>query len=254
MTQWKRERERETSEEERNKTTEKRVYRDARKEVLKVNRIAATESYCRGGKSRRRRHWMRRAEAIYSIHGRANTNLRLDVQTAPSRLFLSPWLFPRLFLHLRPLLLFSPSPPLFPLFSLPPCASPFSILLSFRPSALLPHDRFSSPCHQRTPLVICHSDSQHTIHQATARVPDQRDRACELPPRRDSIDVEPGRELLSDLWRNQRSSRSTCVLPLLLFLLLLLFFSFFLVLSYRVSVLVLRFEATFVTPWRNQSR
>lgn len=170
MTQWKRERERETSEEERNKTTEKRVYRDARKEVLKVNRIAATESYCRGGKSRRRRHWMRRAEAIYSIHGRANTNLRLDVQTAPSRLFLSPWLFPRLFLHLRPLLLFSPSPPLFPLFSLPPCASPFSILLSFRPSALLPHDRFSSPCHQRTPLVICHSDSQHTIHQATARV------------------------------------------------------------------------------------
>ena len=135
------------------------MYRDGRKEVLKVNRIAATESYCRGGKSRRRRHWMRWAEAIYSIHGRANTNLRLDVQTAPSRLFLSPWLFPRLFLHLRPLPLLY-FPPHFSLFH-PVHPQPL-----FHPSASvahLPRDRSSSPCHQRTPLVICHSDSQRTM-------------------------------------------------------------------------------------------
>lgn len=70
-------------------------------------------------------------------------------------------------------------------------------------------------------LVICHSNL-NMIHlscsctciEGERGVPDQRDRACGLPPRQGSVDVESDRELLSDLWRNRHLSHSTCVLPL----------------------------------------
>lgn len=195
---------------------------DGYKEVLKVNRIAATESYCRGGKSRRRRHWIRRAGAIYSIHGRTNTNLRLDVQTAsslPIPCFFSRLLSPihdfSLFFHFL-LSLFSSSMSTF----FPRCL--VSTLSFFHGPSLLSLDR-SPSFRRRIPrqLVICHSNL-NMIHPSCSctyiegerGVPDQRDRVCGLPPRQGSVDVESDRELLSDLWRNRHLSRSTCVLPL----------------------------------------
>lgn len=102
---------------------------DGYKEVLKVNRIAATESYCRGGKSRRRRHWIRRAGAIYSIHGRTNTNLRLDVQTASSLPI--PCFFSRLLSPIHDFSLCLSFPPPCPL------SSPAASFLPYRSSTVL---------------------------------------------------------------------------------------------------------------------
>jgi len=50
--------------------------------VLKVNRIVATEGH--DGKPKGKRDAEEDAEAIYSIHGRANTDSRLDARTVDS--------------------------------------------------------------------------------------------------------------------------------------------------------------------------
>lgn len=109
-------------------------------------------------------------------------------------------------------------PPPFPL------SSPSASFLRYRSSTVL-HFFLSigSSFRRRIPrqLVICHSNL-NMIHPSCSctciegerGVPDQRDRACGLPPRQGSVDVESDRELLSDLWRNRHLSRSTCVLPL----------------------------------------
>lgn len=109
---------------------------------------------------------MRRAEAIYSIHGRANTNLRLDVQTAPSLPIFSTSSFT--YVH-------------FSSFSLAP--SPFSISIStllLRPAflpyrspsvpPLLPLDRLFHPPRVQRRLVICYSSHAHTTPFLLVRV------------------------------------------------------------------------------------
>lgn len=225
---------------------------DEYKEVLKVNRIAATESYCRGGKSRRRRHWIRRAGAIYSIHGRTNTNLRLDVQTAsslPIPCFFSRLLSPIhdffLFFHLL-LSFFSSSISTF----FPHCL--VSTLSFFHGPSLLSLDRFlfpppNTPSTRHLPQQLEHDTPFVFLYMY----------------RRSSGSTRPGlwSSALSRFGRRWIWSRiiirsleepafvTLDLCPPSFYRLPLFFFSFL----YWLWILVLRFKATFVTPW-NQSR
>lgn len=142
---------------------------EERKEVLKVNRIAATESYCRGQRKveEERRHWTtrRRAEAIYSIHGRANTNLRLDVQTAPGSLPLL--LSPSYSLHLFPAVSLPSPPP--PLPVSPPYHSPPSTTSSSRSASYSSSRRNTSPARHFPPSDLHHLPQPLPLYVCTSR-------------------------------------------------------------------------------------
>lgn len=142
---------------------------EERKEVLKVNRIAATESYCRGQRKveEERRHWTtrRRAEAIYSIHGRANTNLRLDVQTAPGSLPL--FLSPSYSLHLFPAVSLPSPPP--PLPVSPPYHSPPSTTSSSRSASYSSSRRNTSPARHFPPSDLHHLPQPLPLYVCTSR-------------------------------------------------------------------------------------
>lgn len=107
-----------------------------------------------------RRHWTtrRRAEAIYSIHGRANTNLRLDVQTAPGSLplFLSPFYS----LHLFPAFLPTSPPFLHPI--IPPSTTSSSRSASYSSSRrntsrqlVISHQATCTHLHPTPSLTTC---------------------------------------------------------------------------------------------------
>lgn len=226
------------------------------KEVLKVNRIAATESYCRGGKSRRRRHWIRRAGAIYSIHGRANTNLRLDVQTAsslPIPRFFSRLLSPihdfSLFFHLLLSLFSSFISTFFPL-----CL--VSTLSFFHGPPLLSLDRFllpppNTPSTRNLPQQLEHDTSFVFVYMYRRRT------WCSgstRPGLWSSTSSRFGRRwiwsriIIRSLEEPAFVTLDLC--PPSFYRLPLFFLSFFL---HWLWILVLQFKATFVTPW-NQSR